>query len=140
MAEFIRLYTTRNGRWLSPKFLAGESYGAFRAAGLAQELHDDFGLYLNGIVLVSGVLSFDTLWGTDLSYVTFLPALSEAAAFHKNWLPNYWRIPMRGEKKWRLLPGGNTQLLSSRESKFSQVDADAIAARVSRYTELMLLS
>lgn len=82
MAEFIRLYTTRNERWLSPKFLAGESYGAFRAAGLADVLHDKFGLYLNGIALVSGVLGFDTLWGTDLAHVAFLPALSEVAAWH----------------------------------------------------------
>ena len=50
MAEFIRLYTTRNERWLSPKFLAGDSYGDFRAAGLAHTLHKDFGFYLNGSV------------------------------------------------------------------------------------------
>ena len=37
MAEFIRLYTTRNARWRSPKYLCGESYGVFRAAGLAAE-------------------------------------------------------------------------------------------------------
>jgi len=82
MAEFIRLYTSRNERWLSPKFLAGESYGALRAAGLAYVLQEDFGLYLNGLILVSGVLSFDTLRATDLSYITFLPALSEVAAWH----------------------------------------------------------
>ena len=48
MAEFIRLYTTRHERWLSPKFLAGESYGAFRAAGLAHTLHKDFGFTSTG--------------------------------------------------------------------------------------------
>ena len=134
MAEFIRLYTTRNGRWLSPKFLAGESYGAFRAAGLAQELHDDFGLYLNGIVLVSGVLSFDTLWGTDLSYVTFLPALSEAAAFHKKLAPELLEDPDARRKEVEAFAGGDyaTALLEGKQ--ISQVDADAIAARVSRYT------
>jgi len=82
VAEFIRLYTTRNERWLSPKFLAGESYGAFRVAGLSEVLHQKYGFYLNGIVLVSGVLSFDTLWGSDLADICILPALSEVAAWH----------------------------------------------------------
>ncbi len=82
VAEFIRLYTTRNNRWLSPKFLAGESYGSFRAAGVCEVLRDRYGMYLNGIVLVSGVLGFDTLWGTDLAHICFLPALSNVAAFH----------------------------------------------------------
>ena len=82
VADFIRLYTTRNERWLSPKFLAGESYGSFRAAGVCEVLRDRYGMYLNGIVLVSGVLGFDTLWGTDLAHVCFLPALAHVAAFH----------------------------------------------------------
>lgn len=82
MAEFIRLYTTRQGRWLSPKFLAGESYGSLRAAALAQMLHQKFGFYLNGIVLVSGVLNFETLFDTDTAAVAFLPAMAEVAAYH----------------------------------------------------------
>lgn len=82
VAEFIRLWTTRNERWSSAKFLAGESYGAFRAAGLAGVLQDRYGMYLNGIVLVSGVLDFATLWGTDLAHVCFLPAMANVAKFH----------------------------------------------------------
>ena len=82
IAEFIRLYTTRNNRWLSPKFLAGESYGAFRVAGLSEVLHRKYGLYLNGLVLVSGVLGFDTLMGSDLADISFLPAMTEVAAWH----------------------------------------------------------
>jgi carboxypeptidase C (cathepsin A) len=82
VAEFIRLWTTRNGRWGSAKFLAGESYGAFRAAGLASVLQDRFGMYLNGIVLVSGVLDFGTLWGTDEAHVCFLPTLAAVAQYH----------------------------------------------------------
>src|SRR5690242_21244171 len=71
VAEFIRLYLTRNERWLSPKFLAGESYGTTRAAGLSGVLADR-GIALNGIVLISTVLNFETLSdqkGNDLGFV-----------------------------------------------------------------------
>ena len=62
IGEFIRLWTTRHERWLSPKYLCGESYGVFRAAGLADHLRARYGMYLNGLILVSGVLDFATIW------------------------------------------------------------------------------
>jgi carboxypeptidase C (cathepsin A) len=86
VGEFIRLWTTRHGRWLSPKYLCGESYGVFRAAGLADHLRGRYGMYLNGLVLVSGVLDFATLsgeTGNDLPYPLYLPAYTAAAHFHK---------------------------------------------------------
>jgi carboxypeptidase C (cathepsin A) len=86
VGEFIRLWTTRHDRWLSPKFLCGESYGVFRAAGLADLLREKYGMYLNGLVLVSGVLDFATLDnepGNDLPYILYLPAYTAAAHFHK---------------------------------------------------------
>ena len=49
VADFIRLYVTRHGRWASPKYLAGESYGAIRASGLSNTLQDRYGMYLNGV-------------------------------------------------------------------------------------------
>ena len=55
VGEFIRVWTTRNKRWTSPKFLVGESYGTTRAAGLAGYLHQRHGMYLNGIMLVSSI-------------------------------------------------------------------------------------
>lgn len=82
VSEAVRLYVHRNERWLSPKYLIGESYGALRVAGLSQTLQNRYGMYLNGIVLVSGVIDFKTLWGDDLAYVCFLPALAEVAAYH----------------------------------------------------------
>src|SRR5690349_6728203 len=56
VGEVIRLWTSRNGRWMSPKFLAGESYGTTRAAGLASHLQERYGMYLNGVMLISVVL------------------------------------------------------------------------------------
>ena len=61
VGDFIRLYTTRYNRWASPKFLIGESYGTTRAAGLSGYLENRYGMYLNGIVLVSSVLDFETI-------------------------------------------------------------------------------
>ena len=86
VGEFIRLWTTRHDRWLSPKFLCGESYGVFRAAGLADHLRSRYGMYLNGLIMVSGVLDFATIWdnpGNDLPYPLILPAYTAAAEFHK---------------------------------------------------------
>jgi carboxypeptidase C (cathepsin A) len=86
MAEFIRLYLTRLGRWGSPKFLAGESYGTLRAAALSDRLLENDGIYLNGITLISTVLNFETISfapGNDLAYPLFLPSFTAAAWYHK---------------------------------------------------------
>jgi carboxypeptidase C (cathepsin A) len=90
IGDFIRLYTTRNARWLSPKFIMGESYGTFRAAGLSDYLQSRYGLYLNGIVLVSTVLKYDEIRYTpenDEPYIGFLPGFAVAAWYHKKLSP-----------------------------------------------------
>lgn len=89
VGDFIRLYTTRESRWLSPKFLCGESYGTTRAAALASRLHDD-GLFLNGIILVSPVLNFQTIRfgaGNDTPYWLYLPTYAATAWYHKKLAP-----------------------------------------------------
>jgi len=58
LARFIRLYLTRNDRWLSPKFIVGESYGGFRVAALSNVLQGSFGIALNGAMMISPVLAF----------------------------------------------------------------------------------
>ena len=86
VGDFIRLWTTRNERWTSPKYLLGESYGVFRAAGLADHLHSRYGMYLNGVVLLSGLLDFATLRegpGNDLPSLVFLPTYTATAHYHK---------------------------------------------------------
>lgn len=91
VGEFIRLWTTRHERWLSPKFLCGESYGVFRAAGLADELNGASGMYLNGLILISGVLDFSTIWGqtgNDLPYELILPAYTASAEYHHKLPPD----------------------------------------------------
>ncbi len=90
VAEFIRLYATKAGRWLSPKFLAGESYGTTRAAALAPIMQGELGMYLNGIVLISPVLEFQTILpdtGNDEPYWLFLPTYTATAWYHKKLAP-----------------------------------------------------
>ncbi|MBU6399180.1 MAG: peptidase S10, partial [Verrucomicrobia bacterium] len=91
VGDFIRLYTSRYKRWGSPKFLIGESYGTTRAAGLSGYLQDRYGMYLNGVMLVSSVLNFETLSfspGNDLPYVLFLPTYTAAAWYHHKLAPD----------------------------------------------------
>ncbi|HEY7594877.1 MAG TPA: peptidase S10 [Actinophytocola sp.] len=85
VAEVIRLWTSRNDRWMSPKFVAGESYGTTRAGGLAHHLQTRYGMYLNGLILISAVLDFATLdftVGNDVPYVLFLPTYAAIAHYH----------------------------------------------------------
>jgi carboxypeptidase C (cathepsin A) len=86
VGDFIRLYATRNKRWTSPKFLAGESYGTTRAAGLSGYLQQRYGMYLNGIILISSILNFQTAefdTGNDRPYILYLPTYTAIAWYHK---------------------------------------------------------
>lgn len=90
MSEFIRLYVSRSGRWLSPKFLAGESYGTTRAAGLANYLQRHAGMDLSGLILLSSALNFQTFTfnkGNDLPYMLYLPTYTAVAWYHQRLSP-----------------------------------------------------
>ncbi len=98
VANFIRLYITRNERWASPKFITGESYGTTRAATLAPLLQTEHGISLNGVILVSAVLNFQTLRssvGNDLPHLLYIPAFAATARFHKQLDDQYTIAPMR---------------------------------------------
>lgn len=85
VGDFIRLFCTRNGRWPSPKYLIGESYGTTRAAALSGYLQDRHGLFLNGIIFVSTILNFQTTRfdpGNDLPYALYLPSFAAVAWYH----------------------------------------------------------
>lgn len=85
VGDFIRLYATRYNRWLSPKFLIGESYGTTRASGLSGYLQERHGMYLNGLMLISAVLDFTTIdfnVNNDLPFIMFLPGYTATAWYH----------------------------------------------------------
>lgn len=79
-SDFIDQYVTRNGRWDSPKFLIGESYGTTRSAELAGVLLHRHNMYLNGIVLLS-TMAFAP-WGDDDRTEFFLPTYITSAWYH----------------------------------------------------------
>lgn len=85
VGEFIRIWLARNDRWSSPKFVAGESYGTTRSAGLAEYLQDSHGMFLNGICLISSVINWGTKVfniGNDLPYALILPTYTATAWYH----------------------------------------------------------
>lgn len=85
VGEVIRLWTSRNGRWLSPKYLCGESYGTLRAAALARHLQKRYGMALNGLMLISSVLDLGTLVFEGLNdnpYPLYLPTYAAIAHYH----------------------------------------------------------
>ncbi len=93
-AEFITQFLSKYGRWNSPKYLFGESYGTTRAAVLSNLLESGHDVDLNGIILLSQILNFDLSAdqpeynpGIDLPYVLALPTYAATAWYHHK-LPN----------------------------------------------------
>jgi carboxypeptidase C (cathepsin A) len=98
VGEFIRMWVSRYGRWASPKFLIGESYGTTRASGLAGHLLERYGMYLNGVMLVSCALDFAVLRfdpANDLPPILFLPTYAATAWYHKRLAPDLQKRPLR---------------------------------------------
>ncbi len=86
VGAFIRDYLTQFDRWLSPKYLFGESYGTTRAAGLSEYLQEELFIGLNGVVLLSCAVDFSQFIFTPdnvLSQVLYLPSYTAAAWYHK---------------------------------------------------------
>ena len=86
IAAFIRQWLTEHGRWNSPRFLLGESFGTTRAAAVAKLLEDEHMVSLNGIEFVSQALNYagSTPYVRDnlISYVTYLPTMAATAHYH----------------------------------------------------------
>jgi len=85
-SQFVQRWITRNGRWQSPKFLFGESYGTTRAANVVNVLQQD-GVAVNGVVLLSAALDYNVLPigngpGEDFAYVGYLPTEAAVAWYH----------------------------------------------------------
>jgi carboxypeptidase C (cathepsin A) len=90
--QFISRYITKFGRWNSPKFLFGESYGTPRSAMLVNYLEQRQGIGINGVVLLSAILDFGLDWdsnftptaigGGDWAFPLYLPTEAAAAWYH----------------------------------------------------------
>ncbi|MEX2149698.1 MAG: hypothetical protein WD793_05760 [Steroidobacteraceae bacterium] len=85
VGDFIRRYVTENGRWGSPKYVLGESYGGVRGAGLARHLQSKLGMNLNGLILVSpyfGQASGNDGMGIDLPHVLYVSTFAATAWYY----------------------------------------------------------
>jgi len=136
VAETIRLWTTAQKRWASPKFLAGESYGTTRAAALAGYMLRRYGMAFNGIALISSVLDLGTVFfseGNDEPYVFYLPTYAAAAHFH-GFHPDaelrdvVARAQVFAETDYRLA--------LAKGSRLSPAERRAIASRVAEFSGL----
>ncbi len=140
VGEFIRLYLTRWNRWASPKYLIGESYGTTRAAGLARHLQEKHDVHLNGLVLVSLALDFQTLsfdHGNELPYPLYLPTYAATAWYHQALAPAQQKKPLkRLIKEAEDFANGEYWLALMQGSRLSAAARRKIAARMAALTGL----
>jgi carboxypeptidase C (cathepsin A) len=138
--EFIRMYITRYERWTSPLFLLGESYGTTRAAGVAGYLADR-GISFNGIVLLSTVLSFETLRFTktnDLPYVLVLPSYAMIAAYHQKLAPELMQDLARTRAEVERWASNAYALALAKGDALTAAERQAIIGQLARYTGLTI--
>jgi carboxypeptidase C (cathepsin A) len=136
VGEVIRLWTSRNGRWLSPKFLTGESYGTLRAAGLAAYLQGRHGMYVNGIALVSSVLDIGTIRfseGNDVPFVMYLPTYATVAHYHGKHPGRELREVVAEAEAYA---GGDYPRILARGNRLSPAERRAAVAKLARLTGL----
>jgi carboxypeptidase C (cathepsin A) len=140
MGNFIRSFLSRYERWGSPKYLAGESYGTTRAAGLSKFLQDRHRIYINGIFLISAVLNFgsnDYYPGNDLPRALYIPSYTAAAWYHKKLPPALQQRPLKevlAESEQFALGAYASALLKG--GWLSDADKNAIAEKMAYYTGL----
>ena len=99
LGEFIRKYLSKNKRWDSPVFIAGESYGGFRVGKLARMLQQGYGVGLNGAILISPSLEWMLLDPSDydvLHWVDLFPSMAMAARHHQR-----ARVEAADDKEYR---------------------------------------
>jgi carboxypeptidase C (cathepsin A) len=138
--EFVRNYVTRFNRWASPKFLAGESYGTMRSAGLAYELQDAHGIELNGIVLISSILDYMTkgyVPGNNVPYAVFLPSFTATAWYHKKLPADLQALSLEDAvQQARQFAWGEYLSALVKGNRLPEPERKALAQKVARFSGL----
>jgi carboxypeptidase C (cathepsin A) len=138
--EFVAEYLETYSRYPSPKFLIGESYGTIRSAGLAQELQSRHGIELNGIALVSALLTYQTLSpapNNDIAYAVLVQTYAATAWYHK-------RLPADLQQKSlkqvvneaRTFAFGEYMQALTRGNTLTDAERAAMAEKLARYSGL----
>ena len=128
-AEFIGAFLSKYGRWNSPKFIFGESYGTMRAAGLALALQRK-NVDLNGVILLSDILDWDLMPddpevnpSVDLPYVVALPTYAATAWYHH-------KLPDRPKELRPLLE--KAERFATTEYSLALNKGNSLSARIGR--------
>ena len=129
----IQRYLTKYGRWNSPKFIIGESYGTTRAAGLSNSLANK-GVQLNGIVLVSTILDLGLFSGNDQTLINFLPTYAADAWYHGKIQPKPDLMGFVAEAK--AFAGGPYAAALQKGAAIGQDEKQSVAQQMARLTGL----
>ncbi len=138
VAEVIRRWLNDNGRWNSPKYLGGESYGTTRSAAVANQLMNETynDVALNGIILISTVLDFaagaDTP-GNELSPITNLPSMAATALYHGKATAPSVEAFVEEARQWAIGPYASALL---KGQKLQGEERAAIRRELARFTGL----
>lgn len=137
--QFVERWTSHNGRWQSPKFLFGESYGTTRAANVVNLLQRD-GMAVSGVILLSSALSYDLLPvgqgpGDDLVYISFLPTEAAVAWYHHKAAGNPPDLA-RFVAEVRAFAGGPYAQALERGDRLDAATRAQIVAKLHAYTGL----
>ena len=137
LAEWLNTFVSRNDRWLSPKYLIGESYGGTRVSGLALELQEKQWMYLNGVILVSPADYNFFKSDPAISSALNLPYFTAAAWYHKA-LP----APLQGKDLTEVLPESEAYALNqlmpaiAKGASLSLEEKEKVAEKMSYYSGL----
>ena len=141
-AEFVSQFLTKYGRWNSPKYLFGESYGTPRSAVLINQLEADRSVDFNGVILLSQILSFDLSPdrptnnpGIDVPYQTVLPTYAATAWYHHKLAGNHPDLPALLAEVEQFAMGDYARALAA-GSDLSAAERTVIAQKLHDYTGL----
>src|SRR6202166_2190720 len=141
-AEFISQFLSKYGRWNSPKYLFGESYGTPRSAVLVNQLEADRSIDFNGVILLSQILNFDLSPdrptgnpGVDLPYQTVLPTYAATAWYHKKLPGEHPNLEALLAEVEQFAMGDYARALAA-GSELGAAERAAIADKLHQYTGL----
>jgi len=138
--EFTNAYLTAYSRWPSPKYLIGESYGTIRSAGLSQEIQERHGIELNGIVLVSSLLTYQTLSpapDNDVAYAANIETFTADAWYHKKLPSDLQSLTVKQVvDQSRTFAWGDYMLALTKGNTLTDAERTGMAQKLARFTGL----
>jgi carboxypeptidase C (cathepsin A) len=138
--EFVAEYLRTFNRYPSPKFLIGESYGTIRSAGLAAELQSRHGIELNGVALLSALLTYQTLSpapNNDIAWAAMIQTFAATAWYHKKLPPDVQRKSLRQVvDEARTIAFGDYMAALTKGNTLTGAERTAIADKLARHTGL----